>query len=316
MRTLVSILFASALLSPASMAWGKPGFSVVLSETADNNSGRTLDADLSASISNRWQLGVGGGSARSQSLAGELRATNVRSYVEAYSDNLGLRGYLQRWRAASYEMSTVGARGYVTHDNFRLGVIGEAKRLNIDYLSDPSTGQYSARHFSGSGWGLAVEYRYRQWFVYVSGMGYRHNDLSEYLQEQNEGMPPSGDPGGAPPLSTPTSPDLRAPLPSNLAPPTPPGTGSPGLTSAVMALNQGVLSHQYSAGVEYDFKRSAAYLDWNRSKDAIYAQTTNYYSASYLHRLAAALHVVATVGVSNSNSGSANYAGLAIGVNF
>lgn len=314
MQLRVATVLLAVGLGAAQMAWARPSVGLLLSGTADDSSGKTLDADLSVSASSWWQLGAGGGATRSQSVQGELRGSTLRTYVDLYSDRFGMRGYYQRWRAAPYALNTTGARTYVSAGNFKFAVLGEAKQLDIDYLADPFTGERRSARFNGNGWGLAADYRYLQWFIYVSGMRYHYGELSDYLQTQATGMLPPGDPGL--PLGSvtgsPTAPTLLES--TNLAPPS--GTGSPGLVGAVMSLNQGILRQRYSAGIEHDFARSSVYLDWAGAKDDIVGRTTNYYSTSYSFRLNEALYAVITLGISKSYYGTASYGGVAMGLKF
>ena len=292
----------------------RPQVSVYLSGTSDDNEGRTLDGDVSVSNASWWQLGAGGGSTLSFSSAGELRGTNKRVFADAHSDRLDARAYYQYWQAAPYALRTTGARTSFSVGDWQINVVGEAKNLKIDYLADPTTGQRDTAHFSGSGWGGGVNYRHRQWGVYVSGTWYRYGALSRYLQTQFFYGPPSGNSGGVPGSTAPLLPGEENLPPPNVAPP--PAPSAPGLIGSLLAFNQGVLSRQLATGVTHDFKQSSIYVDWSVSKDVVYAGTVNYYSTSYLYQFTASVRAVATVGMSRSDYGPSSYGGLSLGFDF
>jgi hypothetical protein len=86
-----------------------------------------------------------------------------------------------------------------------------------------------------------------------------------------------------------------------------------GLTGSIVTLNQGALDHQFAAGIERGFERSSIRFDWAGVEDVISGAKSNSFSAGYRYSFTEHTNIGITLGVTDSDFGSVNFAGASFG---
>lgn len=207
-----------------------------LTGLADDEQGRSLDADSTLSTGSWWGLGGGGGVTRSASALGMLNGTSERALADGQFDSFDARAYFRHWEAGPFQNQTVGARPSGMHSGLTVSGIAEWRCLTVGY-SDPSAeGAERDARFSGSGFGAGVKYAVLQWSAGVDAVWYTFHSLSRYVSTR-KGIPETPANAAVLPISN-TVGRILPGLPSSVL-----GV-APSLTSSVVTLNQSALQSQ------------------------------------------------------------------------
>ena len=184
MRVKSQIGAAVVLAITAGVACSEPRFNAQLAGLADDSNGRSLDFDASLAPSDWWEIGAGLGSTTSRTTSGNLDGTSVRAMAEVHSDTLGLRGYYRNWNSNGLDTDTAGARAFFRNGGLTFSVLGETRGVDLDYTLSSTNPQRSTAHYSGTGLGAGLSYRWSNWNAYAEGTHYRYGSLSHYVQTQ------------------------------------------------------------------------------------------------------------------------------------
>lgn len=279
------VLPASVLALLSAAVHGESHFSGTFSALADDESGLRTDIDMRFAPNRSWALDAGFSSTKAQLNLADVDGTSFRAGLGLHSQHVGLRSYYRSYSdSRSFATDTIGARVSVRSGRLGFGLIAEAHELEVEYTVG-SAGDLNrgGAVFEGDGYGAGVSYMSPAWSVYAEALFY---DFGSQLDHDR----------------------TRAALPTILGIPVVPRPAS-----SVAALMHGVLDHQIGAGIERGFARSFIRLDWAGAEDAISGTTSNSFSAGFRYSLTENADIGITLGVTDSDFGSVNFAGASFG---
>lgn len=306
MHSLLRATGLMALIGSSIVTHADPRVTASLGGVADNEQGRSLDADATVSTGSWWGLGGGGGVTRSPSALGMLSGASERALAEAQYESVDLRAYYHHWEASPFENQTVGARSSWTHSGLTLSGIAEWRSLSVGYSDPNAEGAEREARFSGTGFGGGLKYAGAHWSAGVDAIWYSFHSLSRYVSTQTAI------------LGTPTGPALLPILSSSVSRIAPSLTSAvlgaaPSLTSSVVTLNQSALQHLVTADVSRDFGAASVHLDWSNARDAVLQTTINSYSVSYRQTFSEHWNAALTLGTNDSAYGNSTFGGASVG---
>lgn len=285
------VAVASVLALVSAAVHGESQFSTALAVLADEEGGRSADLDVSFAPNPSWTLDAGFGSTKARSDVADIDGESLRAALDVHSERFGLRGYYRSYSDSnSFETDTIGVRGSVRSGNFGFSLMAETREFDVEYTSgsvpSPKRGMAS---FDGNGYGAGMSYVAAGWGVYAEALFYDFGSQLEDYETVAEG---------------PTS--LGVPIVQGL-------TGVQEMTSSIIAFKQGALDRQFGAGVERGFERSSIRFDWAGVEDAISGAKSNSFSAGYRYSFIKNANIGVTLGVTDSDFGSVNFAGASLG---
>lgn len=281
-----SRIAAASVLAVASFTvYGESQFNAALAGLADDESGRSTDLDVSFAPNPSWTLDAGVGSSKARSDVADIDGTSLRAGLDLHSERFGLRGFYRSYSDSNnFETDTIGARASMRSGGFGFSLIAETREFDVEYSSgsvlNPTRGTAS---FDGNGYGAGMSYGAAGWSVYAEALFYDFgSELDDYETI-----------AGGPTI-------LGIPLVQ-------------GLTGSIVTLKQGALDRQVGAGIERGFERSSIRFDWAGVEDAISGAKSNSFSAGYRYSFTERTNIGLTLGVTDSDFGSVNFAGVSFG---
>jgi hypothetical protein len=289
MKTTSRITAAIALALMSAAAHSAQRLHTSLAAIADDDNGRGADFDVSFAPNPFWTLDAGFGStSQTRSDVGEIEGTSLRTGIGVRSERFGLRGYYRHYSdSTNFETDTIGARASMRADRVTLTLIAEERGFDVEYAVGAGTN--AGRNTAGldaNGYGAGVSYVASGWAAYAEAVFYDFGSQLDDFEQIAE---------------APTF--LGIPLAQQF-------------TGSVVTFKHGVLDHQITAGVERGFQRSSFRLDWTGVKDAINGAKSSSFSGGYQYSFSERTNVGLTLGVTDSDFGSTNFAGASLGVSF